>query len=151
MKLFIGQKVEVTEATVGEPFKKGDILTVGRFAYNSDHVFYSEEYPEIYCLGHYQVKEPSVHVPNETHLKNSGVVSRFSFHKPDAAGIASMKQIRIKVRSLAKEIDALCPESKEKATALTQLSFVMMAANSAIVQQYPVDENDLDESEKEAS
>lgn len=79
---------------------------------------------------------------------NSDVLSRFSFHKPDAKGIERMRCIRIKVRELAAEIDALCPESREKATALTQLSFVMMAAVSSIVQQFPIDENDLSEQEK---
>lgn len=69
--------------------------------------------------------------------------SRFSFHKPDETGVANMRTIRRKVRELAQAIDDLCPESREKATALTQLSFVMMSANSAIVQQYPLDENDV--------
>lgn len=69
--------------------------------------------------------------------------SRFGFHKPDAVGIQKMKVIRMKVRELAFLIENTCPHSKEKATALTQLSFVMMAANSAIVQQYPLDENDF--------
>lgn len=69
--------------------------------------------------------------------------SRFSFHKPDAEGVEKMRQIRRKVRDLASSIDELCPESREKATALTQLSFVMMSANSAIVQTYPLDEKDV--------
>lgn len=74
---------------------------------------------------------------------NKDIVSRFSFHKPDEEGQAKMRTIRRQVRVLAQAIDSLCPESREKATALTQLSFVMMSANSAIVQQYPVDENDV--------
>lgn len=69
--------------------------------------------------------------------------SRFSFHKCDAAGVEKMRQVRRKVRELALTIDELCPESREKATALTELSFVMMTANSAIVQQYPVDPEDV--------
>jgi len=67
------------------------------------------------------------------------VLSRFAFHKPDAEGVEKMAAIRKQVRMLAMEIQRLCPESLEKATALTQLSFVMMSANSAIVQQYPLD------------
>lgn len=77
-------------------------------------------------------------------------LSRFAFHKPDPAGVAKMKQIRVKVRELAAEIDELCPESREKATALTNLATVMMNANSAIVQAYPIDESDLTEVEKRA-
>lgn len=71
------------------------------------------------------------------------VLSRFSFHKPDASGVEKMRTIRRHVRALAMSIEDLCPESREKSTALTQLSFVMMSANSAIVQQYPLDENDV--------
>jgi hypothetical protein len=71
------------------------------------------------------------------------IISRFSFHKPDSVGIEDMRAIRRKVRELAALIDDKCPESREKATALTQLSFVMMSANSSIVQKYPVDEADL--------
>lgn len=68
---------------------------------------------------------------------------RFSFHKPDQVGIDNMKEIRRAVRNLAYEIESLCPESREKENALTQLATVMMHANSAIVQQYPIDENDV--------
>jgi hypothetical protein len=74
-------------------------------------------------------------------------LKRFCFHKPDEKGTEAMKQIRLKVRALAAEIDERCPESREKATALTQLGFVMMAANSSIVQQYPVLEADLSDDE----
>jgi len=38
-----------------------------------------------------------------------GTLKRFTFHKPDAAGIADMRAIRVKVRELAKEIEVLCP------------------------------------------
>lgn len=75
------------------------------------------------------------------------LVSRFALHKPDAQGVLDMKTIRVKTRELASWIEKLCPESREKATALTQLSFVMMSANSAIVQQYSIDRNDLTEDE----
>ena len=71
------------------------------------------------------------------------IISRFSFHKPDQEGIEKMRSIRRQVRSLALEIERLCPVTREKATALTQLQFVMMSANSAIVQQYPIDPQDV--------
>lgn len=70
--------------------------------------------------------------------------SRFGFHKPDAEGVVKMTTIRKKIRELALVIQETCPDSREKATALTQLSFVMMAANSAIVQQYPLDPKDFE-------
>lgn len=53
-----------------------------------------------------------------------------------------MRSILSQVRQLAEVIDVLCPESREKATAFTQLQFVMMSANSAIVQSYPMDDEE---------
>ncbi len=75
--------------------------------------------------------------------QQSEIMSRFTFHKPDDEGKSKMKAIRIAVRQLALTIGDLCPESREKATALTNLAIVMMHANSAIVQTYPIDEADL--------
>jgi hypothetical protein len=75
--------------------------------------------------------------------KYSEIVSRFTNHIPDQETIQKMSDMRRKVRELAFLIEELCPESREKATALTQLSFVMMSANSAIVQKCPVNTNEL--------
>lgn len=69
--------------------------------------------------------------------------SRFTNHIPDQEGIDKMATLRKKVRELAYHIESVCPDSKEKATALTQLSFVMMSANSAIVQKYPINTKEL--------
>jgi hypothetical protein len=52
------------------------------------------------------------------------ILDRFSFHKPDEKGISQMRMVRLKVRELAHLI-------------------VMMSANSAIVQAYPVDPSEL--------
>jgi hypothetical protein len=68
------------------------------------------------------------------------LLSRFSYHNADAEAVAQMEFIRRKVRELADAIDIHCPESREKATAFTQLSFVMMSANSAIVQRCAIKE-----------
>lgn len=75
--------------------------------------------------------------------KMKEITSRFSFHKPDEQGVRDMRTIRRLVRQLAYHIELICPESREKATALTNLATVMMNANSAIVQKYPLDENDI--------
>lgn len=75
-------------------------------------------------------------------------LKRFAFHRPDGIGVGNMREIRRAVRALAREIDARCPESREKASALTQLQTVMMHANSAIVQQYPIDQDDLTDEER---
>jgi hypothetical protein len=67
------------------------------------------------------------------------ILSRFSSHRADEDGVKRMRAIRATVRKLALVIQGLCPDGREKATALTQLSHVMMSANSAIAQQFPVD------------
>lgn len=76
------------------------------------------------------------------------VISRFTNHIPDSETLLRMKLIRNKVRELAYAIEQHCPESREKATALTQLSFVMMSANSGIVQRCPINKDDLQDWEK---
>lgn len=75
--------------------------------------------------------------------KYNEIVSRFTNHIPDQETIDKMALVRKRVRELAFLIEKECPESREKATALTQLSFVMMSANSAIVQKCPVNEKEL--------
>jgi hypothetical protein len=75
--------------------------------------------------------------------KYKEIVSRFTNHVPDKETVDKMAAVRRQVRELAFTIEKDCPESREKATALTQLSFVMMSANSAIVQKCPVNEAEL--------
>lgn len=71
------------------------------------------------------------------------IISRFTSHIPTPEVITTMALIRKKVRELAFMIEEECPPCREKQTALTQLSFVMMSANSAIVQQCPVNTAEL--------
>ena len=79
--------------------------------------------------------------------KNQEVLSRFCFHIPTEEGKEKMSDIRKKVRELALLITGHCPESREKATALTNLQTVMMNANSAIVQAFPPAQSDFSEAE----
>lgn len=80
--------------------------------------------------------------------KFAEIISRYTNHIPDKETLEKMAEIRAQVRSLAYTIELFCPESREKATALTELSKVMMFANSAIVQKCPVNIEDLKEWEK---
>ena len=75
--------------------------------------------------------------------KYDEIISRFTNHIPTPEVVDRMAKVRKRVRELALMIEQECPESREKATALTQLSFVMMSVNSAIVQQCPVNEKEL--------
>lgn len=70
-------------------------------------------------------------------------LSKFSFHKPDEAGVEKMRAIRRKVRELAYLMVDTVPKCQERDTAMQALATVMMNANSAIVQEYPIDERDV--------
>lgn len=72
------------------------------------------------------------------------ILSRFSSHVPDEDCVRKMRAIRAEARKFALVIQGLCPNSREKATALTHLQAVMMNANSAIVQAFPVDPKEFE-------
>lgn len=75
--------------------------------------------------------------------KEAELVSRFTSHIADTKTVAQMANIRRMCRGLARQIETDCPDCREKQTALTQLSFVMMSANSAIVQVCPINKAEL--------
>lgn len=87
--------------------------------------------------------EEKIYNNSLTTQKHDDIVNRFTNHIPDKETIDKMAYVRERVRNLAFVIERLCPESREKDTALTQLSFVMMSANSAIVQKCPVNTAEL--------
>lgn len=61
------------------------------------------------------------------------IENRFGpYRKPTESTIPKFEAIREKVLELALLIDQLCPESKEKNIAISQLVFVKMSANAAI-------------------
>ena len=80
---------------------------------------------------------------NEMSREQAEINSRLGFHKFNVEAVQKMTTIQKKVLELGLLIEQTCPNTRDKTTALTQLSFVMMAANSAIVQQYPVDPADF--------
>lgn len=57
---------------------------------------------------------------------------RFTYHAPKADQPARYEQIRAKAKEFAELIDALCPDSREKSVALTDLETAVMWANAAI-------------------
>lgn len=54
------------------------------------------------------------------------------YRKPTDVTIPKYKAIQEKTLELALLIEELCPESREKATALTNLQLVKMGANAAV-------------------
>jgi len=64
--------------------------------------------------------------------KTQDLDNRFNYHKPDAAKVILHEDIRNAARALAKDVDLLVPDGREKALALTKIEEVMFWANAAI-------------------
>jgi hypothetical protein len=60
------------------------------------------------------------------------IESRFTYHAPKADQPTRYGIIRDFGRQFAKDINALCPDSREKTIALERLDEVVMWANAAI-------------------
>jgi hypothetical protein len=60
------------------------------------------------------------------------IESRFTYHPPKGDQPARYVAIRESAKDLAHTIIRCCPPSRERATALTELTLVTMLANSAI-------------------
>ena len=56
----------------------------------------------------------------------------FTYHAPKPGQPEKYQALREKAKELALLINELCPESREKSVAITQLQLANMAANSAI-------------------
>lgn len=70
---------------------------------------------------------------HQSEASKKDVAERFgAYRKPNEVTIPKYKAIQEKALEFASLIDELCPNSKEKATALTDLVKVKMGANAAI-------------------
>ena len=56
----------------------------------------------------------------------------FTYHSPKADQPERYKQIRAKAKEFAQLIDQICPDSREKSIAFTQLETSVFWANAAI-------------------
>lgn len=64
---------------------------------------------------------------------DESIENRFgAYRPPNEVTIPKYKQIQSKSLELAKLIEELCPDSKEKSSALNQLQMAKMSANAAI-------------------
>jgi hypothetical protein len=59
--------------------------------------------------------------------------NRFTYHPPKEGQPEMFVQIRDKGYELAKLIDELCPDSREKSLAITKIEEAIMWANAGIV------------------
>ena len=58
--------------------------------------------------------------------------NRFTYHTPHPGQIEAYKDIRAAARIFAEIINELCPESREKSLAMTNLEESVMWANASI-------------------
>ncbi|MCF8034690.1 MAG: hypothetical protein K9K66_04335 [Desulfarculaceae bacterium] len=60
---------------------------------------------------------------------------RFTYHPPKDGQPAKYEEIREEAKALARTIDSLCPESREKSLAMTKLDEFVMWANASIARR----------------
>lgn len=81
---------------------------------------YSREYHEYWELVY------------EALMKSDEIDNIFSYHAPHGNQAERYEKLRAEARSLAHTINELCPDSREKSLALTNLQTAVMMANAAI-------------------
>ena len=73
------------------------------------------------------------HLKTEQQIENA-----FRYHRPPAEAQEQMKELRQQFLELAKEINVLVPEGREKSLALTNLEQAQFWSNAGITRQHPV-------------
>ena len=58
--------------------------------------------------------------------------NRFTYHQPKGDQAERYVDIRTLARDFAKQIDAMCPDSREKSLAITHIEEAVFWANAAI-------------------
>lgn len=65
-------------------------------------------------------------------MDSADIGNRFTYHKPSGDQPDRYEKLRAKGREFAELINDLCPESREKSLAVTQLEQAVMWANASI-------------------
>lgn len=65
-------------------------------------------------------------------FKNPQIENNFKYHTPKEGQPEKYSTIREKAKELAYLIDEMCPNSREKSIAMTELETAVMWANAAI-------------------
>jgi hypothetical protein len=71
-------------------------------------------------------------MPEVTEKDRSRIENTFTYHPPKGNQQERYEEIRAKAKHLAYEIALSCPESRERALAMTNLEQAVMWANAAI-------------------
>lgn len=65
------------------------------------------------------------------------LLKTYAYHKPSEAGIEKIARVREMFSALQAELESLCPHSRERSVAFTNLETAHMWANKAIVVNDP--------------
>lgn len=65
-------------------------------------------------------------------MEHSDLQNRFTYHAPHRNQLERYEQLREYVHDLAKRINDMCPDSREKSLAITKLEECVMWANASI-------------------
>nr|WP_296763790.1 hypothetical protein [Rhodococcus sp. (in: high G+C Gram-positive bacteria)] len=65
-------------------------------------------------------------------MSTFGLEHRFNYHKPTPEKVVAHEAVREQCKTLGLLLDAMLPDGREKATALTNLEHVMFWSNAAI-------------------
>ena len=68
-------------------------------------------------------------------MDKSELDNRFMYHAPSPMQVTVYAEIRAKAKEFAVLLDVLCPESREKALAFTELESAVMWANASIARR----------------
>lgn len=68
----------------------------------------------------------------EPQVSPAEIHNRFIYHPPNSNQMVRYEQLRDEARELAESINKMCPDSREKALALTKLEECVMWANASI-------------------
>jgi hypothetical protein len=71
-------------------------------------------------------------------LSNEEIHNRFTYHKPEGDQPARYEKLREKAKELAFLIRDLCPDSRERASAMTHLETSVFWANASIARNKAV-------------
>jgi hypothetical protein len=69
------------------------------------------------------------------HVNSEEIETRFTYHAPKQGQPEMYERLRDQAKKLAHEINTLCPDSREKSLALTNLEQTIMWANAAIARR----------------
>lgn len=71
-------------------------------------------------------------------LSDQEIENRFTYHAPTGDQPQRYEQLRAKAKELAFLIRDLCPDSRERSVAMTDLESCVMWANASIARNNPV-------------